>query len=81
MEACLYLFTGISPQSVATKLIKNTAKISVFDETAESVRLVHNIVDICTVCWMSEIYLKRCDNRLGEPQVYVCIYLVRNKTL
>ena len=40
MEACLYLFTGISPHSVATKLIKNSAKISVFGETAESVWLV-----------------------------------------
>ena len=53
MEACLYLFTGISPQSVATKLIKNTAKISVFDETAESVRLVQYCR--CTYIALNEI--------------------------
>ena len=53
MEACLYLFTGISPHSVATKLIKNTAKISVFDETAESVRLVQYCR--CTYIALNEI--------------------------
>ena len=49
-----YLFTGTSPRSVATKLI--SAKVSVFNATAEYVRLVHNHVHRYSYSVMNGIF-------------------------